>query len=89
MVRAGRSKGVAAAAAAAAARMKRMKRASGRRMVEKKEEKEEEEKENEARPVADCSLGATGVFVACERELLHLNGIISTLIFWIINFPTR
>ena len=43
--------------------MKRMKRASGRRMVVK-EEKEEKEKEDEARPVADCSLGATGVFVA-------------------------
>jgi len=81
-VRGDRGKGVAAAAAAA--RMKRMKRASGRRMEEEKE---------------DVSKASGGLLAGCNRRvlaasprargLLHLNCIISALIFRVIKFPTR
>lgn len=76
--------------ATAAARMKRMKRASGRRAVEEQEEKEVE-REDESKASGGLLAGRNRrVFrsLACERGLLHLNCIISTLIFRIIEFPT-
>lgn len=75
--------------AATAARMKRMKRASGRRAVEEEAEEEKEDEKRGQWRIARWAQQARACSLACERGLLHLNCIISTLIFRIIKFPTR